>query len=749
MSNSHRSRVFKKAIVGSTAMATIALQGSLTSGATTTSIDSVSSVINESEVKNTNIFEVHSNYPGIPYFYYWTSGDDVYLNWDYGNVANRPSKIEAIISKNEDFSNPSYIEVKPKGATFRPNIEGNYYLRVRFFDSSGNITHESIRKVIRGAEQTRDIKGLKYEVVGTDIKLSWANFVEGIKSAKIYVDDKLFKTLSSSDLKGNSYVLSGVKGGSEVRISIINGIDLEYNGFVKIDKDAFVKSELIDFRVSNDGAGILIDLSKTSFNSGDEFLINIKEKESNEDVLTDYKVSLSDNSKTITVYPNEGLSFLSNDYVITIKDVKTGDVYTYDYTHILSGVNNFTLLSNGGEIVLSWTPSSNTYQSEVLWSTKEDFSSYESIGVAKGVDGLAFNSNLSSGSVYVILTNYDQNGRVISQQAKSVNINTGVKDLKNFKGVYKGDTSAEFSYDKIDNTLVSGIVKINDSFIALSKDQINTLNSTNSLTLGGFNKNTKYNVSFYLLDKDNNLYKSSISSISLESNNESQGSLEITLPNGISASYILNPGILSLVLDENIYSVSPNSSINVTIDSKSVPNVFGVYVKESNGINIKGLIPEKEYKNVLISYEDKSGNSKNIAIESILIKKGSSLDSFLINAYNKAVSRSTQNIDEEGYNYWKNGLLSKNIGLSYFIRNLSYVPEFMSLINSPSDLITRLYGVLVLRDPDPQGMQFWTSVYNGLIEKGVSHTEATMKILTDMTTSSEFSNLAERLGVNP
>ena len=73
----------------------------------------------------------------------------------------------------------------------------------------------------------------------------------------------------------------------------------------------------------------------------------------------------------------------------------------------------------------------------------------------------------------------------------------------------------------------------------------------------------------------------------------------------------------------------------------------------------------------------------------------------------------------------------------------------MNLINSPQDLITRLYQVLVLRDPEPQGLQFWTSVYNELVSNGVSHMEATMKILSDMTTSNEFSNLAEKIGVNP
>ena len=73
----------------------------------------------------------------------------------------------------------------------------------------------------------------------------------------------------------------------------------------------------------------------------------------------------------------------------------------------------------------------------------------------------------------------------------------------------------------------------------------------------------------------------------------------------------------------------------------------------------------------------------------------------------------------------------------------------MNLIKSSDDLITRLYHVLVLRDPEPQGLQFWTNVYTELIANGVSHTESVMKILSDMTTSSEFADLSARIGVNP
>lgn len=749
MSNNSKLKSLRKTIAGTTAIATIAFQSGVV-GATTISTNNIDETSGTSEVNQVsdNVVEVDSSYPGIPYFYYWTSGDQVYLNWDYGHVANRPSKIEAIISSNSDFSNPSYIEVKPKGASFVPNIDGDYYLRVRFFDSNGNITHESIRKVIRNTTESRDIRGLKYDVVGTGIKLSWANFIDGIKSVKISIDGKLYKTLSSSDVSGNSYVVEGVKEGSEIGISIINGNGLEYNGFVKVKEGAFSESNLISLGLSGDGIGILVDLSKSSFKAGNEFVVNVKEKNSDKNVVSDFKYTLTKDRESFIVYPDDNFSFVNTDYVVSIKDVKTNSVYTYDYSHNIFELPGFLAVSRGSEVISSWDYLDNVYSSELIWSTSEDFSSYNSISIDKGKTGVSFDTNLKEGNVYLILNTFDENGRLVSQNADVIEMGNTFNDLKNFKGTYKGDSVAEFKYDKIDKAVVGGIVKINDSFLTLSDEQLSILNSVGSLTLGGFNKNTKYNVSLYLVDGDNNLYTASTFDISQVDEGE-YSEISISLPNGINAKYVSNPGVLSLLLDESIYDVSPNSQIDIKIDGKSVSTVFGTYISSTNSINIRGLIPEKEYKNIVVTYKDNSGEIKSINIESLLVKKGGVLDSFLINAYNKAVNRVTQNIDEEGYNYWKTGLLNKNIGLSYFIRNLAYVPEFMSLINSPEELVTRLYQVLVLREPDPQGIQFWTSVYNNLVVNGVSHTEATMKILTDMTTSAEFSNLADRLGVNP
>lgn len=697
-----------------------------------------------------NVIKTKSNLPEVPYFYYWTVGEGVITSWDYGHIANRPSKIEAVIDTNVNFSNPSYIKVKAKGAEFVPDLTGDFYLRIRFFDSSGNVTHESIRKVVRNSSETREIKGLRYAISGTGIKVSWNNFTDGIKSGQVIVDGKPHSNLTLSDIKNNSVVVNGISEGSEVKLKIMGNNGLEYNGVVFVEKGTFNSVSNINLSLSKDGVGINVDLLKTNFKQGNKFSVKVTQKSNNEVIVSGSSFVLSSDKGSFTIYPDAGKTFMNDDYTVSITDLGTGAVYNYDYSHSISEIDNMVSVGlSDGRVVASWNKINGVVSSELMWSTSEDFSDYKSIEIGSGKTGVSFNTNLNGGKiVYLLLTNYDAQGRIVSQDVDAVVVGNVESKLENFKGVYKNDTSAEFSWKNINSNVVGAILKVNDNIIVLSKSELATLNDVSSLITGGFKKGNKYNVSLYLLDSNGKVYSGSVSEI-LEQSSSYDGSVSIEGVSGINAKYIPNPGVLTLSLDASMYDVANNSAIGILLNGQKLSNVSGIYVPESKSINIEGLIPTKSYRNISLSYVSKSGENKAINIPSLTINGGSPLDSFLVNAYNKAVSRDTQNIDEEGYGYWKKNLLNRNITLSYFIRNFAYVPEFMNLVNSPQDLITRLYNVLVLRDPEPEGLQFWTSVYNQLVSNGVSHKESTIKILIDMTTSSEFANLAGRLGVNP
>lgn len=748
-----------KGAVAATAMTGVLVPGSAV-GATTTVTDgkngeqsndlsNPNGTLNQNG-STSNIVKDKSKLPEVPYFYYWTDVNRIVMSWDFGHVANRPSKIEAIIDSNLSFSNPSYINVKAKGAEFTPNIEGDFYLRVRFYDSAGNVTHESVRKVIRGTGETREIKGLKYETSGTGVKLSWNNFTSGIKSGQVFVNGKLYGNLSESDIKSNSTLVQNVAEGAEIKVRIVGNNGLEYNGVVFVEKGSLQSQAKIGIGLSSDGVGLNLDLSKTSFTKGSKFNVKVSEKGTNGEVIVSgTAVTLDKDSGSLTVYPDKGKTFKYSDYLVTVTNLDTGEEFVYEYSNIPYSVPDLSIAGLAdGKISASWSKISSVVRSTLLWSTREDFSDAKSIDLTKGESGTTFDTGIKGKQpIYLMLINYDSEGRIVTYDVQYTNIGSSETKLNNFKGTFKEGDTAEFSWKKLENVdIVSGILKVNDKEIALTQDQISTINNLGYLFASGFTRGQKYNVALYLVDKDKNVYSSSTSSISSGSQ-DSEG-VTLTGVSGLSGKYLSNPGIVTLSLDESAYDIV-GSSIGITVGGQKLAGVSATYVPESGSINIKGLVPTKLYKNVVLTYTSKSGESKTIEIESLIINSGGTLDSFLVNAYNKAISRDVQNIDEEGYTYWKNGLLNKSITLGYFIKNFAYVPEFMSLVNSPDDLINRLYNVLVLRDPDAQGLQFWKSVYTQLTTSGVSHNEAVIKILSDMTTSSEFSMLAQKIGVSP
>ncbi len=51
--------------------------------------------------------------------------------------------------------------------------------------------------------------------------------------------ENFIKELTASDVKDNSYIVENVKDGSEIKITIINGTGLEYNGSVIVKRGCY------------------------------------------------------------------------------------------------------------------------------------------------------------------------------------------------------------------------------------------------------------------------------------------------------------------------------------------------------------------------------------------------------------------------------------------------------------------------------------------------------------------------------
>lgn len=728
-----------------------------TTETTTTEATTITETSNldKTGVNGINIFEQQKfTKPQVPYFYYWTYGENVFLNWDYGSQFNRPYKIEVVIDDDLNFSSPDYVEVKPKGAEFTPSMSGPFYLRIRFLDENGSITHESIRKVFRGTEETREIIGLTYVPEQGGVLVNWANFKDGINSAEISIDGQIVETVNGASILNNEYLITGVSEGSEVRIKIINGKGVEYNGVI------FVKSmqgglsygiTSANLSSAQNGVGILVNLANTGFKKGTEFVVDVVEKESGDSVVSGYQVILDQDEGSFVIYPDEGKRFLNEEYIVTIQNRSNGRKYVIDdYLHKISSDANFSAIPlPSGQVLLAWDQVDGAQTTQVIWSNSATFDTATEELLSGNERGIVLDTKSQVGEdVYIILTTFDKDGRVITQDLAAVRIDGDIQDLSNFTGKFINDNTVQFTLSEPTQDVISGILDINGTLFSLRQGQIDSINNNGMFDLSGFNKGNKYEVTAYLLDETGKVHKGFTNVSGSGGHVIDTDDLFIQGDGGINARYTINPGILTLVLDES-FNFKTGSPINLDFDGHGIGSIKATYVPGSNSINISGLIPSKEYTNIVISYIDSNGNTQRINFDELYIKRGSHLDGFIINMYNNAVSRSTQNIDETGYNYWKYGMINKEISLGGFVRNLAYVPEFMDKVNSPEDVITRLYLVLVDRNPDKQGLDFWTSVYNQLVKEGVSHKDAVYKLILQMTSSPEFSNLAKEIGVEP
>ncbi len=178
-------------------------------------------------------------------------------------------------------------------------------------------------------------------------------------------------------------------------------------------------------------------------------MVNVAEKSSGTSIVSNFKATLNEDRGSFTVYPDEGKSLFNGEYSVKITDVKTGTVYTYDYTHVVHNLSNFVYASDNGQVVASWDRLESMVYSDLMWSTSEDFSTYNTVELGDGKSGVKFNTDIKSGNIYLLLTTYDANRRVLSQNYGVLDMTQISSAINNFKGYYKANNTAEFSWDKV------------------------------------------------------------------------------------------------------------------------------------------------------------------------------------------------------------------------------------------------------------------------------------------------------------
>lgn len=175
-------------------------------------------------------------------------------------------------------------------------------------------------------------------------------------------------------------------------------------------------------------------------------------------------------------------------------------------------------------------------------------------------------------------------------------------------------------------------------------------------------------------------------------------------------------------------------------------NIEGVTVTYSNGkVEFTGLVPEKDYRDLTITYTDKDGRTRTVKVSSFKTKASETkLRQFIVDVYRYSLDRVA---DERGFAYWEDQLKNKKTSPDEFVKNLLNEPEFINKHKTTTEKVEALYQVIVNRKSDSQGLSFWTKKYDDLVARGYSESMALRVIVDEMVNEQEFKNRVRDLGL--
>lgn len=175
---------------------------------------------------------------------------------------------------------------------------------------------------------------------------------------------------------------------------------------------------------------------------------------------------------------------------------------------------------------------------------------------------------------------------------------------------------------------------------------------------------------------------------------------------------------------------------------------FSIKFNESGtAFTIEPTIPKKKYENIEVEIPLKDGTTFKMSIKEFTTQPADTAQDWLSNAYWFAFERFP---DEEGYNYWyAHRILPKTLNGEYFLKNLLFAEdEFTNRNLQDKELIAALYQIVVNREYDEEGLNFWVGIYNENLQNAQGDKKLAQEVLVDrMAHEPEFGKLCERVGI--
>ena len=193
--------------------------------------------------------------------------------------------------------------------------------------------------------------------------------------------------------------------------------------------------------------------------------------------------------------------------------------------------------------------------------------------------------------------------------------------------------------------------------------------------------------------------------------------------------------------------VDIGGTIALSMGDEAYQGFTATFNEDGSGFTISPTIPKKKYTNIELEIPLEDGSTHKIVIPEFTTQPEDVAQDWLSNAYWFAFERFP---DEEGYNYWyAHRMKPKTLNGEYFLKNLMFAEdEFTNRNLSDNDLIAALYQIVVNREYDQGGLEFWIGIYNENLQNAQGNKKLAQEVLVDrMVHEPEFGKLCDKVGI--
>lgn len=193
--------------------------------------------------------------------------------------------------------------------------------------------------------------------------------------------------------------------------------------------------------------------------------------------------------------------------------------------------------------------------------------------------------------------------------------------------------------------------------------------------------------------------------------------------------------------------VDTSGTISLSMGDEAYQGFTATFNEDGTGFTIAPTIPKKVYTNIELEIPLENGSTHKIIIPEFTTQPEDLAQDWLSNAYWFAFERFP---DEEGYNYWyAHRMKPKTLNGEYFLKNLMFAEdEFTNRNLADNDLIAALYQIVVNREYDQGGLEFWIGIYNENLQNAQGNKKLAQEVLVDrMVHEPEFGKLCDKVGI--